>query len=108
MTDTGSGNSRARLAKCLQFPASQTSNDAAFTISDYADTEVTADQEAVYLPATGAASLSVEGTEVFSVNPSNAASDLVKLLEEGTPGRYWRYGRYHTTSRWALRTAVQY
>lgn len=38
-----------------------------------------------------------------------AASNFVKLLEEeGAPGRYQVYGRYQTTSRWALRTAVRY
>lgn len=71
----------------LRFPASQTStsNDATFTISDYADTEVVVDGEAVYLPTTGAASLSVEGTEVFSVNLSNVAYETEEGLEVPIP-----------------------
>lgn len=57
----------------LRFPATEgsQSNNAVFTLSNYADTEVTIDQDPVYLPTAGTASLSVEGTEVFSLDLRN-------------------------------------
>ena len=57
----------------LRFPATEESqnNNATFTLSNYADTEVTIEQDPVYLPTAGTASLSVEGTEVFSLDLRN-------------------------------------
>jgi len=59
----------------LRFPASEgaTGNNATFELSQYSDTPVTADEETVYLPTSGTASIAVEGTEVFAVNLSEAA-----------------------------------
>lgn len=54
----------------LRFPASEeaTSNNATLELSQYSDTELMIDEEAVYLPTSGTGSISVEGSEVFSVD----------------------------------------
>lgn len=71
----------------LRFPADDgsTSNNATFTLSEYEDTGVTVGQETIYLPASGAASLSVEGTEVFSIDLSNVAYETEEGLETPIP-----------------------
>jgi hypothetical protein len=71
----------------LRFPATETSqsNNATFTLSEYDDTGVPVDQETVYLPTAGNASLSVDGTEVFSVGLGNVAYDTESGLAVPIP-----------------------
>lgn len=59
----------------LRFPASEgaTSNNATFEMSQYSDTPVTVDGSTAYLPTSGAASIRVDGTEVFAVDLSGAS-----------------------------------
>jgi len=54
----------------LQFPSSegQDANDATLTMADYDDESVNVNGETVYLPTTALVSLTVDGTEVFSVD----------------------------------------
>lgn len=71
----------------LRFPASEgaTENNATFELSQYSDTPVTVDGETAYLPTSGAASISVEGTEVFAVDLSEAAYTTEDGLEVPLP-----------------------
>lgn len=59
----------------LNFPASPSasSNNAAFRLSEYTETQVTLEGEQEMVPATVDASMTIEGTEVFSVNLSNTS-----------------------------------
>lgn len=58
----------------LEFPASRnaTSNNATLELSQYSDTPVTVTGETVYLPTSGVGAISVEGTEVFSIDLEGA------------------------------------
>ena len=77
-----SGGSQNGLV--LNFPTSrnQSSNNAALTLATYDDVAVTIDGETEYLPKTVNASLSVGGTDIFSVDLSNTAFYTEQL--EGT------------------------
>lgn len=56
----------------LNFPTSRgASNTATFTLSGYSDTNITIDGESEYVPEIIAASLTIEGEEVFAVDLSN-------------------------------------
>jgi len=56
----------------IRFPATRdaTSNNATLELSQYSDTPLTIDGETVYLPTSGVGSISVDGSEVFSVDLS--------------------------------------
>jgi hypothetical protein len=71
----------------LRFPASEeaTSNNATLELSQYSDTELTIDGEAVYLPTSGTGSISVEGSEVFSVDLSGVDYTTEEGLEVPIP-----------------------
>lgn len=59
----------------LNFPASPnaSSNNASFTLSDYAETQIALDGNQEMVPETVDASMTVDGTEVFSLNLSNTS-----------------------------------
>jgi hypothetical protein len=71
----------------LRFPATEgsQSNNATFTLSNYTDTEVTVDQEAVSLPTAVTASLEVDGTEVFSLDLRNVVYGRDRGFEVPVP-----------------------
>jgi hypothetical protein len=71
----------------LQFPASEgaSSNNATLELSQYSDTELTVDGETVYLPMSGTGSISVGGSEVFSVNLSGVDYTTEDGLEVPIP-----------------------
>jgi len=71
----------------LQFPASEgaSSNNATLELSQYSDTELTVDGETVYLPTSGTGSISVGGSEVFSVNLSGVDYTTEDGLEVPIP-----------------------
>jgi len=57
----------------LRFPASESATSATLRITSYSDVEHSVEGETVYLPESGAASLTVDSTEVFSVVLADAA-----------------------------------
>ncbi|MEF8796663.1 MAG: hypothetical protein V5A48_09430 [Salinivenus sp.] len=66
-TQTGSSDSIV-----LTFPTSRgASNTATFTLAGYSDTNVVIDGESAYVPEVIAASLTVEGEEIFAVDLTN-------------------------------------
>lgn len=71
----------------LEFPATQdaTSNNATLELSQYSDTPLTVDGETLYLPTSGTGSISVDGTEVFSVNLSGVEYTTEEGLEVPIP-----------------------
>lgn len=71
----------------LRFPASEdaTGNNATLELSQYSDTELMVDGEAAYLPTSGMGSISVEDTEVFSVDLSGVDYTTEEGLEVPIP-----------------------
>jgi hypothetical protein len=71
----------------LQFSASEgaSSNNATLELSQYSDTDLTVDGETVYLPTSGTGSISVGGSEVFSVNLSGVEYTTEDGLEVPIP-----------------------
>lgn len=71
----------------LEFPATEsaTSNNATLELSQYADTPLTVDGETVYLPTSGIGAVSVDGSEVFSVDLSGVDYATEEGLEVPIP-----------------------
>lgn len=71
----------------LEFPATEgaTSNNATLELSQYTDTPLTVDGETVYLPTSGIGAISVDGSEVFSVDLSGVDYATEEGLEVPIP-----------------------
>lgn len=74
-------------AVVLEFPASDeaSDNNATFTLSSYSDTDLMIDEETVYLPTAGTASLTIDEEEVFSIDLSGAEYTTEEGLETPIP-----------------------
>ncbi len=74
----------------LVFPTSpnDTTDNGTFTLSSYTDTEVTIDGDDEYLPETIDASLSVDDTDVFSLNLENTSFYDEQIEETQVPRRF--------------------
>jgi hypothetical protein len=71
----------------LEFPAMRdaTSNNATLELSQYSDTPVTVNGKTVYLPTSGVGTITVEETEVFSIDLSGADYTTEEGLELPLP-----------------------